>query len=466
MRRRRREFIVGLQVVWPKRSAPGLGRGGIRGDSACGLLAWRGQVCEHRPSLRSALRFGRAGGAAATVVALSADRFDRGGAMKNLAALLTSAWLLGGCASPLPMPPPDTLFDDSAFEAPAVPVDRAAALSVSPAMREYLAARFKARVLHRDRRHALIDALYRGELRVAYDAGITRTAAQTFDARAGNCLSLVMMTAAFAKELGLAVRYQSVLGDDAWDRADDLYIAIGHVNLVLEERRETEGGGFDATGGSAMTIDFVPPPRQARALVTRTIGEPTVVAMYLNNRAVETLVENRLGEAYALAREAIRTDPALLSAYVTLAVVYQRAHRADLADAALRRVIEREPDNLQALSNRVLALRDLGRGAEADALAGRLARLDPNPPFSFFNQGMTALREGRVEAARRLFAREVERAPYHHEFEYWLAVSYARLDDIDRATVHLRRAMQVSTTRHDHDLYAGKLERLKAQRTQ
>jgi tetratricopeptide (TPR) repeat protein len=72
------------------------------------------------------------------------------------------------------------------------------------------------------------------------------------------------------------------------------------------------------------------------------------------------------------------------------------------------------------------------------------------------------LHEGRFETARRLFAKEVDRAPYHHEFEYWLAVTYMELKDMDRATIHLARAMEVSTTRKDHDLYANKLARLKA----
>jgi len=96
----------------------------------------------------------------------------------------------------------------------------------------------------------------------------------------------------------------------------------------------------------------------------------------------------------------------------------------------------------------------------------RLAALDPNPPFSYFREGMAALHEGRVEAARRLFAKEVARAPYHHEFEYWLAVSYMELNDVERATIHLARARDISTTRKDHDLYAGKLDRLKALRAQ
>ena len=378
--------------------------------------------------------------------------------MKTLAALLTSL-LLAACASPPPMPPVESLFDDSVFEAASAPIDRAAALALSPAMRAYLAARLPHRSAGGDRRKLLIDALYSGDLRLEYDAAGTRTAAEAFDARSGNCLALVLMTAAFAKELGLTVRYQTVIGDDAWDRADALYIAIGHVNLVLEPPREP--GGFVVSSAATMVVDFVP-PRNANRLRTRPIDERTVVAMFLNNRAVESLVRERPGDAYRWAREAIRTDPELTSAYLTLGVVYRQARRADLADAALRRVTDREPDNLHALSNRVAVLRDLGRAAEAEALAQRVARLEPHPPFSYFHEGQAALREGRYEAARRLFAKEVERAPYHHEFEYWLAVSHAQLHDTERATVHLRRAMEVSTTRKDHDLYAGKLARMKA----
>jgi tetratricopeptide (TPR) repeat protein len=382
--------------------------------------------------------------------------------MKALSALLFSV-LMVGCANAPPMPPAATLLHDELFAAPSARIDPDAALAISPGMRTYLAAKFVNRVHMTDRRRQLIDSLYRGDLRLEYDAAITRTAAQAFEARSGNCLALVMMTAAFAKELGLTVRYQAVIGEEAWDRADDLYISIGHVNLLLEER--VEPIGFFASTTGPMIVDFLP-PLDARMLHTRQIDERNVVAMYLNNRAVESLTQGRVDDAYWWAREAIRTDPELLGAYVTLGVVYRTRHHAELSEQVLRRVAEREPDNVYAMSNRVLALRDLGRAAEADTLAQRLAALDPHPPFSYFREGMTALHEGRVEVARRLFAKEVARAPYHHEFEYWLAVSYMELNDADRATIHLTRAMEVSTTRKDHDLYAGKLDRLKALRAQ
>ncbi|HEY9239102.1 MAG TPA: tetratricopeptide repeat protein, partial [Burkholderiaceae bacterium] len=338
----------------------------------------------------------------------------------------------------------------------------AAALAMSPAMRDYLRAKRVSQSFSGDRRRQLIDALYHGDLKLEYDATVTRTAAEAFDARSGNCLALVLMTSAFAKELGLTVRYQVVVGEDAWDRSGELYIAVGHVNLVLEDEQPRLGIAF---AQRPLIVDFLP-SRGASALDTREVDEPTVIAMYLNNRAVESLASGRVDDAYWFAREAVRTAPTLLSAYVTLGVVYRKREQPEWSEAVLRRVADREPDHLIAMSNRVLALRDLGRDAEAQQLTQRLAQLDPHPPFSYFKEGQAALREGRAEAARRLFAKEVERAPHHHEFHFWLAVSHAELNDPGAAAKALARAMEVSTTRRDHDLYAGKLARLKALRVE
>jgi len=382
--------------------------------------------------------------------------------MKAVCVALVSL-LLAACASAPPMPPADDLFHDAAFAPPAQRVDPGVALAVSPAMRAYLAANFGPRIRDFDRRRQLINALSKGELKLEYDAQSTRTAAEAFDARSGNCLALVLMTAAFAKEVGLKVRYQQLVGTEAWSRADQLYIGIGHVNLRLEDPSLRPSSPL--ADANSMVVDFLPSV-DARTLNTTPIEENTVIAMYLNNRAVEMLTGGQTAAAYWWAREAIRTDPQMLSAYVTLGVIYRRHGQPAWAEAVLSRVSVREPNNVYAMSNRVLALRDLGRDAEAAALSKRLEQIDPQPPFKYFNEGLAAYRAGRIDVARRLFAKEVARAPYHHEFEYWLAVTYAELNDVERATIHLRRAKDVSTTRKDHDLYAGKLERLKALTTQ
>jgi len=59
------------------------------------------------------------------------------------------------------------------------------------------------------------------------------------------------MTAAFAKELGLQVRYQSAYITEAWRRKGDLLLLNGHVNVTLGQpskltaaRRAREWTGF------------------------------------------------------------------------------------------------------------------------------------------------------------------------------------------------------------------------------
>jgi hypothetical protein len=71
---------------------------------------------------------------------------------------------------------------------------------------------------------------------------------QAFDARSGNCLSLVIMTAACAKELGLKVTYQSSAPDEMWSRAGDMYFLSVHVNLQLEKHASEMVSRYDRFG--------------------------------------------------------------------------------------------------------------------------------------------------------------------------------------------------------------------------
>jgi Tfp pilus assembly protein PilF len=368
--------------------------------------------------------------------------------------------VVSGCAGAPGLPPATGLLDDALFAPASEPIDPQAALAPSEAMRAYVRAKLPGPDPTRDRREALLDALYRRSgLRLTYDASRTRTASQAFDARAGNCLSLVLLTAAMAQEMGLSVRYQAVVGAEQWDRAGALFVAIGHVNLALDEPATQLGTLHWAA--RALVVDFLP-SEQARFLDTRVISRDTVVAMYLNNRAVEALTQGRLDDAYWWVRESLRVDANFTNAYITLGVVYHRKHRADLADAVLQRVLSREPDNTLVLTNRMLVLRDLGRAAAAQQLAERLAVLDPNPPFSLYDAGWSELRAGQYAQARHLFERELQRDPTRHEFEYATALACLALNDTRGAAAHLARARDLSGTGTEHDLYAAKLDHLKA----
>ncbi|WP_296942195.1 tetratricopeptide repeat protein [uncultured Massilia sp.] len=379
-----------------------------------------------------------------------------------LLPILIQALLLCGCAATAPPPSvPPALFADASFAPPSQAIGTDGLFALSPAMRTYLrSAAFARHLRNRDPKQGLLDALYsKSDLLLEYDARVTRTAAETYAARSGNCLSLVIMTAAFARELGMVVRYQGIqTTDETWTRENGLYVLSTHVNIALGNRNTTNGADPD----TMLVVDFLSPPEASR-LHAYPLAQRDIEALYLNNRAVETLMGGNVDDAYWWARAAIMAAPGDATAYNTLGVIYQRHGDALLAERALRAALARAPENLPVLQNLGPLLASLGRDAEARAIARRLALLQPVPPFHDFNLGMDALERGDYAAARDLFAREVRRAPYSDEFHFWLAMAYLRLGETRKAQAELALAVQHSVRGDTRERYAAKLATLRRQ---
>jgi len=228
--------------------------------------------------------------------------------MKRCIVLLMSLLLLG-CASVAPPPvASEAVFHDALFAPPARPPDARTLFALTPAMRRHLAERIAPQVRRHGAPRALLDALYtQGDLRLEYESLHTRTAAEAFDERRGNCLSLVLMTAAFARELGLPVRFHEVLGTPVVERNGVLTFVVGHVNLALGEGLRSDRSS--PTGDAWLVVDFLPGQdltRQQR----RIVDERRIAAMFMNNRAAEELAQGRVHEAYAWLRAAHAQDPA------------------------------------------------------------------------------------------------------------------------------------------------------------
>jgi len=370
--------------------------------------------------------------------------------------LFAAVLLLGACVSAPGNRHAQELFRDAWFQPPGAPIDGAAVFALSLPMRHYLHFDI-ARQLHAEGpRVGLINALQAtGQLKLEYDSSFTRNAVEAFEARTGNCLSLVILTAAMAGELGLEVQFQEVLGERTMSRNGDLVFYNGHVNVVLSEPRIE--AGMVSVGGSATVIDFLP-GKELRSQRVRTISEQTVSAMYMNNRAAEALASGDVDGAYWWARAAIQREPHYTATYNTLGLVYRRHGHIQEAAAILAHALALEPANTVAMSNVIPILRALGRAAEAERWASRLKELQPYPPFHFFDQGQAAMQHGDFASASRLFAREIDGAAYYHEFHYWLALAYVGLHEPRLARKHFMIATDNATTRADAARYQAALD--------
>jgi Tfp pilus assembly protein PilF len=368
-----------------------------------------------------------------------------------------------GCASAPPAPRPYVadLFHDARFGAPSEPVSTERLFALSAPMTAYLNSEiFRGEVQRKGAEMGLVDALYdRQSLRLDYDGSATRDAAATFAAKRGNCLSLVIMTAAFAKALKLEIAFQDVQIDTEWSRNGELYVGNTHVNLsvVTPSTLNTNNG----ESLNRITIDFVPPPQAGQQRMTR-ISENMIVAMYLNNRAAEEFSHQRLDNAYWWARAAVEREPNFVAGYNTLAVVYQKRGEQALAERVYKRALALAPNDTVLMTNLAPLLAQMGKTAESRALAARAASLEPEPPFHFFERGMLAMENGRYAEARQMFGREVRRSPYNHEFHYWLAMAHLRLGEARAARDEMAIALNNSTSTDASARYSSKLAALRA----
>ena len=123
-------------------------------------------------------------------------------------------------------------------------------------------------------------------------------------------------------------------------------------------------------------------------------------------------------------------------------------------------MLAQDADNVAALSNLVRLVQQDGRQAEARQLGERLARLEPYPPFHFFDLGRAAMAEGNYAGAQKLFDRELGRQPLQHEVRFWAAQAAWHLGDAAKAADHLRQAIDNSPDPRSQAVYATKLDHL------
>ncbi|WP_028080204.1 tetratricopeptide repeat protein [Solimonas soli] len=365
--------------------------------------------------------------------------------------------LLAACSAAPTRELPGDLFADEGFGAPPPAIQQLDLFAASPAMQAFINGEVPKFIRTRGDSRGLYEAM-RTSLRIDYDASTTRTAAETFAARSGNCLSLVILTSALARELGIPVRYQYVRNEQSWSRTGRLVLLNGHVNIALEPGQVA---GKPRAFDPGIVIDFLP-PSELRGQETVEIDEASVVAMYMNNRAVETMVTGDVDGAYWWARAALHKDPSFVAAYNTLGVIYRRHGDAALAERSFTLALQMEPDNAQLLSNMIGLLTGEARSDEAASFERRLASVQPIRPFEFLDAGYAAMAAGDPGSALILYRRELARQPYSPEVHYAIAVANARLGRDQEARKYLAQASTLATNVHDHDIYAAKLAKLEA----
>ena len=316
---------------------------------------------------------------------------------------------------------------------PTVQVEDIDVLAVSPEMDRFLERYILKYEDPRTRLELLIrSVMVGGNLGFEYDETRTLTASEAFKSRSGNCVGFSNMIIALARRAGLEAEYQEVFLRPIWsDHLEDTVLLIKHVNVVVKSRQFS--WAVDVSG-----VEIHPTDRR------RIVDDSYAKALYLNNLAVNALLENDLPTAYAYVHSAIDASSEVVDPWINLGVIYGRNEQLDDAALVFQQALQIEPGDYSALSNLYevyLEQEKLGLAAE---LGPKVERYRRNNPYYLLRLSDEALELEQYQESIKLLKKAIKKKEDDHKLYFALAKTQYLSGEMTAAQKSLLRARELA----------------------
>lgn len=360
-----------------------------------------------------------------------------------LLCLIVAATLGSGCAGQPPASPDsgaadvttEQLLSGDSFTIDAdnaVTIDAGEILAVDDDMRSFIAEY----VDPGDSRYLKLQQLLRavisdGSFGLVYDER-THTAAGTFYARAGNCLSFTNMFIAMAREVGLEVSYQEVDIPPDWSMNGDAYVMGRHVNVKVDLGSTREH-----------VVDFNIDDFRT-TYERREISDERAYAHFFSNKGVEQMQAGNNTAAFQYFHAALEFDREFAQVWNNLAALYGRTGHPVYAEAAYLEALRLDPDELLAMSNLARLYEAQGEAELADFYRGRVVYHRDRNPYYQYELARQAFLERDYEQAIEYLEKAVRKKQWEDSFYFLMGLSYLQLGDERQARRWLEKAEEVA----------------------
>jgi Flp pilus assembly protein TadD len=278
--------------------------------------------------------------------------------------------------------------------------------------------------------HSLINE---GYLATGYSADVTRTAAETFAQRSGNCLSYTNMFIALAREAGIDARFQVVDVPPSWDADSGYLIRYTHVNVLVK------GFVFDSRYGEEFSVDFndvLPDPDQPR----RAISDAEARSLFYANRSVHYLRANEQREAFQLLKKAIELAPDNEDLWINLGAFYSKQGAYEEALAAYEIALHYDRNNRGAVSGLARAHSHLGNTAEAEKYAEQVRSYRQRNPYFHYAVAQAEFEQARYDKALEAINTAIDLKFRNGRFHFLKGLTQTKLGELDEAEESFRLA--------------------------
>lgn len=302
---------------------------------------------------------------------------------------------------------------------------------------------------------ALADSIFlHSALNLLYKNDANTIASETFENKAANCLSLIIMTYGMADHANIGVKFQQVDIPELWVRREGDSLLNRHVNLKLYQKNEQNLFLFNSR---TYQLDF---DRRAQSLNLpgNKISKTRVLALFYNNKGADALIKEHYTQAYAYFRSALLKDHFLVEAWANLGVLYRRAGRIDYAESSYLKALQIKSNDITTLENLAYIYTITLRTEEAERLNAIVLNHRKENPFYHSMLGDVQYENENWLEAIKHYKKSIRLDKKQNEFYFSLAKSYFQLGDINNSEKYLKLAKKYSYDDGQQLFYQSKLD--------
>jgi tetratricopeptide (TPR) repeat protein len=222
------------------------------------------------------------------------------------------------------------------------------------------------------------------------------------------------------------------------------------------EKKEFRMVEAQALGNLGKTDEAV---RLLDGLLTNSIDDIGTLSM----KAQVLSDAERYKEVKAAVEEGLRRDPRNTGLLIQLSMVQEKLNQPAEAEATLRAILERDPDNHIALNNLGYYLAERGdRLDEALELTKRAVNIDPTSGSFLDSLGWVYFRMGRLSEAQRYLEQALDYQPHDPTIHEHIGDLYLRQGRLDQARRSFERALEFAREKEERQRIQTKLQQLTA----
>lgn len=332
---------------------------------------------------------------------------------------------------------------------PPVIVSNDEVLALSDEMREFLENHVSRRADARVKLNQLSGAVFSTTaFGLEYDK-TTRTAAETFAARRGNCLSFTFMFVVLARGAGLDASFQEVEIPSEWTFAEDTYVLNRHINIHVAI------GFFPAQSVDFNIADF------KADYDMRVVSDKRALAHFFNNLGAELMLQGDMTAAFYAIRKAItENDRSFAPAWDSLGTLYRRQDLDFHAEAAFLRALEIDRSDLTAMSNLTALYDRRGDSKLAARYRKKVSAHRKRNPYYRFQLARVAYAVKDYGLAIEHLKYAIRRHKDEDRFCALLGMVYLQMGDEEKSRRWMARAEEYAESNSMKSLYSSKIDRL------